>query len=365
MASTKHGQFTARPNYTPTHQGAPGRPTRLLAIVAIVGGSIAFFISGPGVSLLSTTFRFLAFYSGVFSLVALSLTVMGGLAATDRIVLMVRHRVLLQAVHRAMATASMVFLAIHILTKIAQGHATVVDVIVPFLASHRAVYIGLGTIASYLMIGLTMTGIMRGRFAGTSRPWLWRALHSPAYLCWPIALLHGLDAGRVAKSWVTVSYTLCMVLVGLALVVRVWVIWGRHLRSPHTQTTATLRPVGRMAPVEFPAPQPAEPASRSRRRRRLRRAQPRQPSPATQSSPASQPSPAAPFARRFGRPAGRCSYPTRSRLSALPAVTARCRRPTNPSPESPAPTTVGRWQNTGSDTITDEEFWTYLRNELR
>ena len=259
MASTKHGQFTPRPNYTPTRQGAPGRLIRFVAVAAIMGGSVAFLVSGPGVSLLSTIFRFLAFYSGVFSLVALSLTVMGGLAATDRIILMVRHRVLAQAVHRAMATAAMVFLAIHILTKIAQGHVTVADVIVPFLADHRAVYIGLGTIASYLMIGLTMTGIMRGRFAGTSRPWVWRALHSVAYLCWPIALLHGLDAGRVAKSWVTVSYALCMVLVGVALIVRMWVIWGRHLRSPHTHTTATMRPVGKMPPVEFPAPAPRAP----------------------------------------------------------------------------------------------------------
>lgn len=36
-----------------------------------------------------------------------------------------------------------------------------------------------------------------------------------------------------------------------------------------------------------------------------------------------------------------------------------------PAAENPAPKTVGRWQNTGSDTITDDEFWAYLRNELR
>jgi hypothetical protein len=218
--------------------------------IAVVGGVLTF--TGPGMAVISAVYGFLEFYSGVFSLVSLSIAVMVGLAATDRIVLMVRHRVLLQAVHRATASTAMVFLAVHVFTKIVEGHASVVDVAVPFLASHRVVYVGLGTIASYLMILVTWTGVIRGRFAGSAHPGLWRALHASAYLSWVFALFHGLEAGRHAKTWVTVSYVVCVLLVVLALLVRVSVTWGRRMRSPKAQTTGTIKAVGR--PVLPPEP---------------------------------------------------------------------------------------------------------------
>jgi hypothetical protein len=281
-----------------------------------------FFVSKPGMDAMSAGFRFLAFYAGVFSLVALSLTVMGGLAATDRIVLMVRHRVLLQGVHRSMATVAMVFLVIHILTKIAQGHASVVDVIIPFLANHRVVYIGLGTIASYLMILVTVTGVLRGRFAGTARPWMWRMLHTSAYLCWPIALMHGLNAGRPAKAWVVVSYVLCLVLVGLALLVRVWVSWNGQLKMPKTRTAAVHDPVKANTAV----PTWVKPTRATNRDDDI----------------------------GWHQPAVR---PPRIEVRA-----AQHRLAADDQPKVPKP--VGRWTNNNADTITDEEFWAYLRNEL-
>jgi hypothetical protein len=223
------------------------------AVTAALVGAILTF-TGPGMAIIRAVYGFLEFYSGVFSLVALSISVMVGLVATDRIVLLVRHRVLLQAVHRAMATTAMVFLGVHIFTKIVEGHASVIDVVVPFLASHRVVYVGLGTIASYLMILVTWTGIIRGRFAGSAHPGLWRALHASAYFSWVFALFHGLESGRHAKTWVTVSYVVCVIAVGLALLVRLSVSWGRRMRSPKAQTTGTIKAIGK------PVGRPMEPA---------------------------------------------------------------------------------------------------------
>jgi hypothetical protein len=219
--------------------------------LAVVGAALTF--TGPGMAVIHAVYGFLEFYSGVFCLVSLSIAVMVGLAATDRIVLMVRHRVLLQAVHRATASTAMVFLAVHVITKIVEGHASVIDVVVPFLASHRVVYVGLGTIASYLMILVAWTGVIRGRFAGSAHPGLWRALHASAYLSWVFALFHGLESGRHAKTWVTVSYVVCVLLVVLALLVRVSVTWGRRMRSPKAQTTGTIKAVGKLVPPPEPA----------------------------------------------------------------------------------------------------------------
>ncbi|HEY2689477.1 MAG TPA: hypothetical protein VGJ50_13625, partial [Streptosporangiaceae bacterium] len=90
---------------------------------------------------------------------------------------------------------------------------------VPFLAHGRRFYIGLGTIASDLIILLVVTGIARGRFAARW-PWAWRMIHATAYLCWPLAIVHGLLGGRAAKPYVDWSYGACLALVALALGIR-------------------------------------------------------------------------------------------------------------------------------------------------
>ena len=213
----------------------------LIGVLGVIVGAASF--TGPGASAISAAHRFLEFFSGVFSLVALSICVMIGLAATDRVILMIHHRVLMQNVHRAFAMTAMLFLAVHVATKVMEAHARLLDVVVPFMASHRPVYVGFGTIASYLMILATWTGIARGRFAGNA-PGLWRVLHATAYVCWIFALAHGLLAGRPAKTWVLVSYGACLVGVGLALMVRLAVRLGRHTRVAKAQTTGTIRPVG-------------------------------------------------------------------------------------------------------------------------
>lgn len=233
-----------------TGQGRRGRLTRFgaaLAVVVLIGAAlVAADHTGPGAAVIGAAHRFLAYYAGVFSLVALSITVMVGLAATDRLVLAIRHRVLAQAIHRAMATTAMVFLAVHIAMKVVAGHSRVLDAIVPFLGTHRVVVVGLGTVASYLMILATWTGVARGRFAGTAHPGLWRALHVTTYACWIFAIVHGLMSGRPASTWVTVSYGGCVLLVGLGLLVRLCVTWGRHreVTQAHTAGTAKIKAIG-------------------------------------------------------------------------------------------------------------------------
>jgi hypothetical protein len=91
--------------------------------------------------------------------------------------------------------------------------------VVPFLDTNFA--ISLGIVASDLVIVIIGTGVLRGRFAVHGRPWVWRSLHATAYLMWPLAIWHGLAAGRpTLGSWVQWSYYICMVLVAVALVAR-------------------------------------------------------------------------------------------------------------------------------------------------
>ena len=166
------------------------------------------------------------------ALVSLSITVMLGLLATDRLVLLIRHRVLLQSAHRATGVLGVAGLVFHVITKVAIGRAGPTDAVVPFL-SGSGLYVGLGTVAALLMVGVLWTGLVRVRFAGVGPKWFWRGLHSMAYVSWPFALVHGLNAGRPAAAWVVLSYLACVVLVVMALLVRVSVHLGKRSREQH------------------------------------------------------------------------------------------------------------------------------------
>ncbi|TNH31720.1 hypothetical protein FHG89_00790 [Micromonospora orduensis] len=208
-----------------------GATTALIAS-ALAALWAATMLTGAGQTAYAYGFFFTEFFAGVVALVSLSLTVMLGLLATDRLVLGISHRVLMQSAHRATGVLGVAGLAFHVLTKIATGRAAATDALVPFVGG-RGLYVGLGTVAALLMVSVIWTGIIRARFAGVGPKWLWRALHSTAYLAWPFAVFHGLNAGRAAAPWVMFSYLGCILLVVLALLVRFSVTIGRRSREQH------------------------------------------------------------------------------------------------------------------------------------
>jgi hypothetical protein len=208
-------------------------------------------------------YYFVEFYAGVVTLVSMSLTVMAGLVATDRIVLLVRHRVLLQSVHRATGIIAVSGLVLHVVLKISVGRAAPIDAVVPFV-SGRGLYVGLGSVAAYLLVSVLWVGLIRARFVGVGKPWMWRALHSTAYISWPVALVHGLNSGRPPATWVTLSYLLCVLLVLIALLVRLSVSLGRK-RQEQGGTTGTMKPVGKMKKDDAESRNPRAGAAARRR----------------------------------------------------------------------------------------------------
>ncbi|WP_340563208.1 hypothetical protein [Streptomyces sp. GSL17-111] len=222
-----------------TRRGLPGRIHRRR--YAGVGPGLARSRLTPGLGLTGVlslavavsagafhrTTAFLDFGAGVLSLVALTATVLWGLAATDRLVLSSAHRLLAQGVHRGTAVAGLGFLALHIGVKLAEGRISPLAAGVPFADGTRPVLLGLGTLAGYLFLAVAITGAVRGVFASGSGSRRWRALHMCAYPAWGAALVHGLKAGRAADGWVTAAYVLCLLGVAAALALRLWPPGGR------------------------------------------------------------------------------------------------------------------------------------------
>jgi hypothetical protein len=223
-----------------------------MATLAVVAGTVtmamAALTTSWGSAAVASARGFLDFYSGVFSLLGLTGTVVLGVVATERTILTIDHRILTQRIHRAAALAGIGFLITHVVLKVDGGRVGAAAAFIPF-AGGAGLFVGLGTLAADFMLLVFITGVLRGRFAHLTRPWMWRALHDLAYLAWPVTILHGLLAGRPPASWVVWSYVLSLVGVGIALSFR--------LAASNRARETVLTPQ-----VEVSTKAPAEPLAR-------------------------------------------------------------------------------------------------------
>ena len=191
--------------------------TLITAVVVLVA---VLVLTKAGRDIDAATQRFMLYYAGVLALVGLTGSVLLGLLATDRIVMTPGHRVMAQAVHRAFSFGTLAFLIIHIVTEILAQRSHVIDAVIPFLSPYRTFYIGLGTIASDLIVLLVVTSIVRKRFTEHGKAWRWRAIHYASYVAFVFGVLHGLLGGRTAKPYVDWSYGFAIAVTALGLAVR-------------------------------------------------------------------------------------------------------------------------------------------------
>ena len=220
---TTAGRSRGRQGVRSGAQGAVGEhlPKIMTALITgLVVIAFALVMTKPGQDIDAATQHFMLFYAGVFALIGLTASVGVGLVATDRIVMTPGHRVMAQAVHRAVSFGALAFLVIHIVTEILAQRAHVIDAFIPFLSPYRTFYIGLGTIASDLILLIIVTSIWRKRFTAHGKAWRWRAIHYSSYVAFVFGVLHGLLGGREAKPYVDWSYGFAIALTALAVVVR-------------------------------------------------------------------------------------------------------------------------------------------------
>ena len=220
---TTGGRSHGRQGVRPHAQGAaaehlPKIVTCLATILVVVAFVLVMTPAGHDID--AATQRFMLFYAGVFALLGLTGSVLVGLIATDRVFLTPGHRVMAQAVHRAFSFGALAFLVIHIVTEILAQRVHVIDAFIPFLSPFRTFYIGLGTIASDLILLIVVSSILRKRFTARGGVWRWRAIHYSAYAAFVLGVLHGLLGGRTAKPYVDWSYGFAIALTALGLVVR-------------------------------------------------------------------------------------------------------------------------------------------------
>jgi methionine sulfoxide reductase heme-binding subunit len=169
-------------------------------------------LSGPGLWYATRA-------AGIVALVLLTGTTALGLLTGGRVSAPRWPRFVVIRLHRNVSLLALAFLGLHIGTTVIDTYTSigVQDAVIPFLSGYHRLWLGLGAIASDLLVALSVTSALRYRIGLR----LWRLVHWCGYLCWPVAMAHGLGIGTDrSESWVFVLAVACGCAVAVSAVVR-------------------------------------------------------------------------------------------------------------------------------------------------
>ncbi|MFE9092860.1 ferric reductase-like transmembrane domain-containing protein [Streptomyces sp. NPDC007264] len=130
---------------------------------------------------------------GTVALLLLTATVALGVASGGRAAPRRAGRFGIGLLHRNLSLLTLVFLAVHVATAVLDPfvHLGWAVSVVPFGASYRPLWLGLGTAALDLLLAVAVTSAVRLRL-GARR---WKAVHWLSYAAWPLALFHSAGTG--------------------------------------------------------------------------------------------------------------------------------------------------------------------------
>jgi methionine sulfoxide reductase heme-binding subunit len=163
--------------------------------------------------------------TGLVALVLLTVSMMLGLLSSVRFQRPAWPRFVTLGLHRNVTLLALGFTAVHVLTTVLDSFVSIplADAFIPFISSYRPIWVGLGAIAFDLMLALVITSLLRTRLGLRS----WRLVHWTAYLCWPVAVLHGLGTGTdTPVRWVLVLTACCVLAVAGLTLWRLALTWA-------------------------------------------------------------------------------------------------------------------------------------------
>lgn len=163
---------------------------------------------------------FLSRGTGIVTLLLLTASVTLGIVNTRRWGGGSGRRFVIDGLHRNVSLLVVAFLSIHVAATLADSFAPIAlrDAVIPFAATYRPIWVGLGALALDLLAAVAITSVVRRRLGYAA----WRRVHWLAYACWPVALLHGLGTGTdTTAPWVLALSIACVVAVWSAAWTRV------------------------------------------------------------------------------------------------------------------------------------------------
>ncbi len=162
--------------------------------------------------------------TGLTALVLLTVSVVLGILTSVRFARPAWPRFVTVGLHRNLSLLVITFTGLHVLTTVTDPYASigVVSTVIPFSSSYRPIWLGLGAVAFDLLLAVLLTSLLRVRVGHRA----WRVVHWAGYLCWPVALIHGLGTGTDGSArWVLAVTAACALAVAAAGTWRLAVGW--------------------------------------------------------------------------------------------------------------------------------------------
>lgn len=186
--------------------------------------------------------------TGLTSWALLTAVVVWGLLLRTRLLGRLATPPTLLVLHRWLSATALAFLVVHLGLLLIDPavHFTLAQLLVPGLAPWQPVAVGLGTLALWMMIPVSIVGRFRTRLGAAGNRWFRRS-HLVAFAAWPVATAHYVMAGTDALT----EWSIGLLFAGSTVVVLGLLARG-FVPPPQ-------RPAAVPAPPQQPAAVPAPP----------------------------------------------------------------------------------------------------------
>jgi len=199
----------------------------------------------------ATALWYMSRATGVVTLVLLTAVLILGMLVNRQGRLPGLPRFAVTGLHRNISLLSVIFLAIHVLTAIADPYVTIglAATVIPFTSPYEPFWLGLGALSLDLMAALILTSLVRGRISRR----VWRGIHWLAYAAWPLAVVHSVGSSADMRSGVLLGVLIACVLAACAAVA--WRLSRAARQTPRARRAiAALAKIPPAAPPRVAAP---------------------------------------------------------------------------------------------------------------
>ena len=197
--------------------------------------------------------------SGITAWGLLTAVVVWGILLRTRVLGRVASPQGLLVMHRWLSALALGFLFVHMALLLIDPAVqfTPTQLLIPFTSTWQPLAVGLGTLALWMLIPVSVMGRLRSRLGKAGNAWF-RRTHLIAYAAWPVATAHYVLAGTDAiAQWSVALLIAGTSLIVLALLARAFV----PPAAPRRAATATPKaPASAEVAAEPAAEAPAEPA---------------------------------------------------------------------------------------------------------
>jgi DMSO/TMAO reductase YedYZ heme-binding membrane subunit len=138
--------------------------------------------------------------------------------------------------HRNLSLLAVAFTAIHVLTAVIDTFVSIplTSAVIPFTSGYEGFWLGLGAIASDIMLALIITSLLRRHLSRG----VWRAVHWLAYVSWPVAFLHSVYSSKDLQHGPLLVFAIFCALAVVAAVV--WRLAATAREVPRAQRVRAL-----------------------------------------------------------------------------------------------------------------------------